>query len=57
MKICLCRWLVAAVLAGLLACQGCTVHFKAQEMEFEMDKNQTYFLERIDFLGGETDKS
>ncbi|MBA7590337.1 hypothetical protein ES708_32452 [subsurface metagenome] len=56
-KICLCRWLVAVVLAGVLACQGCTIHFKATDVELDTEENTTYMLERIDFLGGETDKS
>ncbi len=56
LKICLCRWLVAVVLAGLLACQGCTVHFKAKDVEFEACPDSTYELEKVDVLGGETDQ-
>lgn len=57
LKICLCRWLVALVLAGLVACQGCTIHFKATDVELDTEKNTTYMLERIDFFAGEADKS
>lgn len=42
----------------LLAClSGCTIHFKASEVEFDaerqrVDNNHTYELEKVDFFRG-----
>lgn len=46
------RVLAIVVLAGLLLCQGCTMHFKATDVELETQRNATYELESVDILRG-----
>ncbi len=44
--------LVTLVLAVLFACQGCTVRFKASEVELDTVANQTYELESVSLFDG-----
>ena len=50
---------LCAALAFLLILQGCTVHFKATDVELDAERqriqdNVTYELEKVVVFGGET---
>ena len=43
---------ILAALICALSFSGCTVHFKASEVELDSVANTTYQLEKIDFAKG-----
>ena len=46
------RVIMILVLAGLLACQGCTLRFRAKDVELDSVANQTYELESVSLFDG-----
>ena len=40
----------ALVLFAVIFCRGCTIHFKAKDVELESQANISYELEKADFL-------
>jgi hypothetical protein len=48
-------WLIVLVIvAALLGTQGCSVHFKATDVELETETNLTYQFDGIGWYGSET---
>ena len=47
-------FLALVVLAGLVACQGCTLHFKGKEVEMDAETTKIFYLEKADIFGGKT---
>lgn len=48
----LCGFLLCAALAVTLFCQGCSIHFKATDVELESHSNTSYELEKCELFRG-----
>lgn len=44
--------LIIVALAGCLACQGCTIKFRATDVELDSVANHTYELEAVSLFDG-----
>lgn len=50
-------FLLVVVVAALLCCHGCTIHFKGEKLELDMERQRVeydsiYDLEKMDLFGG-----
>lgn len=50
-------FLLVLAVAALLCCHGCTIHFKGEKLELDVERqrvesNKTYHLEKVDLFRG-----